>query len=262
VTLLAPKILGVLRAFIDRELLKTVNPLRVVLGAVAETILSALYAPIMMMMQCRQVWEILRGQDSGWSTQSRKHAGVRWRTLLRRHWLHMAAGLLVTGMLMLVSKPLLVWMAPTLIGLVLALPLSAASGSVWLAKLVRFLGLLTTPEEVAVPPVVQRRDAAETRLTAELDGLSIERLLHDEEARQRHFAAVVPRPPAVRGRPDVVLLAARTKVADARDVDEALAWLTPPERVAVLSDHDLFHALVRLATVGEHKPDRPVLRSA
>src|SRR6185503_8073188 len=49
-TLLTPKILGVLRAFFDRELLRTVNPLRIVLGAVAETILSTLYAPITMMM--------------------------------------------------------------------------------------------------------------------------------------------------------------------------------------------------------------------
>jgi hypothetical protein len=47
-------------------------------------------------------------------------------------------------------------------------------------------------------------------------------------------------------------------------VQEALGWLAAPERLAVLSDHDLFHVLVRLAASGEHTPDRPVpaLRSA
>src|SRR6185503_15345789 len=86
-TLFTPKVLGVLRSFVDGELLRKVNPLRVVLGAVVETLLSALYAPIMMMMQVRQVSEILIGQDSGWTTQSRKHARRPWGMLFRRHWL-------------------------------------------------------------------------------------------------------------------------------------------------------------------------------
>jgi membrane glycosyltransferase len=261
-TLFAPKVFGLLRALVNRELLRSVGVVRLVLGVLVETLLSALYAPIMMMIQCRQVWEIFRGQDSGWSTQSRKHAGLRWRTLLRRHWVHMVAGLLIAAALVFISRHLLAWMAPALIGLVLALPLSAASGSAWLAKVTRYFGALTIPEEIAVPEVVQRRDAAEARLEAELEGLSIERLLRDEEARQRHFAAVVPRPPAPRGRPDVLLMAARAKVADARNAGEALAWLTPPERLAALGDHDLFQVLVRLAAAGEHTPDRPALRSA
>ena len=57
-------------------------------------------------------------------------------------------------------------------------------------------------------------------------------------------------------------MTARAKLADARNVQEALGWLAPPERLAVLSDHDLFHMLVRLAAGGEHTPDRPALRSA
>ena len=77
----------------NRELLRTVNPLRVVLGAVVETTLSALYAPIMMMMQMRQISEIFVGQDSGWATQSRKHSRTPWPTLLRRHWLQTLAGI-------------------------------------------------------------------------------------------------------------------------------------------------------------------------
>jgi membrane glycosyltransferase len=260
VTLMTPKILGVLRAFIDWELLRTVNPLRVLLGAVAETILSALYAPIMMMMQVRQVSEILIGQDSGWSTQSRKHARTPWGTLFRRHWLQTLSGIVVSVVLLYVSPDLFVWMSPALVGLVFALPLSAASGSAALATITRVLGFLSVPEEVNVPRVIALRDEAEGRLEDLLDGVTIERLLSDEVARQRHFAAVLPRPPAARGHPDIMFITARAKLGDAHTAAEALSWLSPPERLAVLGDRDLFHVLVQL--VNPDVPDRPALRSA
>jgi len=260
ITLLTPKLLGVLRSLVDGELLRKVNPLRVVLGAIAETILSALYAPIMMMMQVRQVSEIIIGQDSGWTTQSRKHSRTPWGTLFRRHWLQTLSGIVVSVVLLYVSPPLFAWMAPALLGLVCALPLSAASGSVLLAKLARVLGFLTVPEEVEVPRVIELRDEAERRLEELLDGVTIERLLSDEVARQRHFAAVQPRPAATRGHPDVMFITARAKLGDAHTATEALSWLSPPERLAVLGDRDLFHVLVRL--VNPDVPDRPALRSA
>ena len=259
-TLLTPKILGVVRSFIDWELLRTVNPLRVVLGFVAETVISALYAPIMMMMQVRQVSEILIGQDSGWTTQSRKHARTPWGTLLRRHWLQTLSGIVLSAVLLFVSPPLFLWMSPALVGLVFALPLSAASGSLFAAKVARVFGFLTVPEEVRVPHVIALRDEAEVHLEQVLDGVTIERLLSDELARQRHFAAVQPRPPATRGHPDVMFITARAKLGDAQTAAEALGWLTPPERLAVLGDRDLFHVLVRL--VNPDVPDRPALRSA
>jgi membrane glycosyltransferase len=214
----------------------------------------------MMMMQVRQVSEILIGQDSGWTTQSRKHARLPWGMLFRRHWLQMLSGLVVSVVLLYVSPPLFLWMAPALLGLVLALPLSAASGSVLLAKIARFLGCLTVPEEVSVPRVMAARDEAEARFEELLDGVTIERLLSDEVARQRHFAAVLPRPPATRGHPDVMFITARAKLGDAHTAAEALSWLSPPERLAVLGDRDLFQVLVRL--VNPDVPDRPALRSA
>lgn len=260
VTLLTPKVLGVLRALVDREIWRTVNPLRVVLGAVAETALSALYAPIMMMMQTRQVAEILLGRDSGWATQSRKRMKTPWTALIRRHWLQMAAGLAVTWALLYLSPPLLAWMAPALAGLVFALPLSLASGSVWMARVLRFLGLLTVPEEVALPPVIGLRNVCRARMEEHLAGITFEGLIGDELARQRHFSVALPHPAARRGRPNVTLITARAKLADAETVGEALGWLTPPERLAVLSDRELFAALARLSD--PRTPHRPVVRSA
>jgi membrane glycosyltransferase len=194
----------------------------------------------------------------------RKHARTPWGTLLRRHWLQMLSGVVVSAVLLYVSMPLFLWMSPALVGLVCALPLSAASGSELLAKVARVFGFFTIPEEVDAPPVVRRRDELERELSPALREVTIERLLGDEAARQRHFAVVLPHPPPQRGKPDVAQLTGRAKIADARNLHEALGWLAAPERLAALSDHDLFHALVRLASSGEHSPDRPAsaLRSA
>lgn len=260
--LLLPKALGLARALMTRELLSTVGVVRLVLGVPMETLLSALYAPICMMIQTRQLWEILRGRDSGWSAQSRRATRMPWGVLWRRHWLHMVIGIAVIASLAYVSQHLLLWMAPTLIGLSLALPLSAGSGSALLGKVLRVLGFLTVPEEVDVPRVLKRRDDLETRLARHLAPLTLERLLVDEAARQRHFANVTPRPPAPRGEPDLPYLTARAKLSDARTVGEALEWLTPPERAVVLGDHGMFMELVDLGHAERHRPQQAILRSA
>jgi membrane glycosyltransferase len=180
--------------------------------------------------------------------------------LFRRHWLQTVAGIAVSVVLVYVSPPLFLWMVPALAGLVFALPLSAASSSVVLAKITRALGLLTVPEELAVPRVVALRDETEARLEELLRGVTVDRLLGDELARQRHFAAVQPRPAPMRGHPDVMYITARAKLADAQTAAEALSWLTPPERLAVLGDRDLFQALQRLVDPGVS--DQQALRSA
>jgi membrane glycosyltransferase len=214
----------------------------------------------MMMMQVRQISEIIVGQDSGWATQTRKHSRTPWAALFRRHWLQTVAGIAVSAVLVYVSPALFLWMVPALAGLVCALPLSAASGSVVLAKVTRALGLLTVPEELALPRVVALRDETEVRLEELLSDVTIDRLLGDELARQRHFAAVQPRPAPTRGHPDVMYITARAKLADAQTAAEALSWLTPPERLAVLGDRDLFQALLRL--VNPDVSDQQALRSA
>jgi membrane glycosyltransferase len=260
--LLLPKFLGIVRALVNREMLRTVGVIRLLLGVPFEIVLSALYAPISMLMQSRQVWEILRGRDSGWSVQSRKRTALPWRLLWRRHWLHTTAGLAVSAGLAYVSPHLLLWMAPTLVGMALALPLSAASASVLMARLARLLGFLTIPEEVVPPRVMTRRDELESTLVRELENVTIERLLRDDAARQRHFSSVLPQPQAARGQPDMALLSARAKVGDARTVAEALAWLSPAERAAMLSEHDVFQKLVAIDRAEHPQPQAPVLRTA
>ena len=54
----------------------------------AEIALSALYAPVQMLMQTRQVLDILTGRDSGWAAQTREGGAIGMGRAWRRHGRH------------------------------------------------------------------------------------------------------------------------------------------------------------------------------
>lgn len=240
--LLLPRIIGLVRGWLDSGLRRPVGVFRLAAGVVVEVLVSALYAPIWMMMQTRQVWEILRGSHSDWSAQQRGATRLKLREVVRRHWLQSLAGIGASVMLWALSRPLLGWMAPTLLGLGLAIPLSLASGSAAVGLALRRAGLLVIPEEVEVPEVMRRRDEIERGMREAFQGLDLRALVEDEAASERHFAAVL-RWRHRRGSPDPARLTARMKLAEAKDAAEALAWLDRRERLEVLGERELFERL-------------------
>ena len=86
----------IVRALLVRSLRRPVGIFRLFAGAVAELVLSALYAPSMMIIQCRQLVEIVRGRDSGWSTQRRGDGTTPWGEIVRRHWMQTLIGIALT----------------------------------------------------------------------------------------------------------------------------------------------------------------------
>src|SRR5258708_13256763 len=95
VVLLIRKMLGLVRALLSRRIRRGAGG---VIGISAsfllETILSALYAPILMIVQCRHVFEVFMGRDSGWKPKRRDAAHTSWRDAWRfhrRHILHTCA---------------------------------------------------------------------------------------------------------------------------------------------------------------------------
>jgi membrane glycosyltransferase len=199
-----------------------------------------------MLIQSQQVWEILRGRDSGWSAQQREYKALPWRTLLDRHGWHTVIGLALAAALFYVATPLLAWMSPTVVGLALAVPLSALSGSIALAKLLGFFRLMTTPEEVAPPPIMATRDRFEQQLRAEVEAATLDTLIRQDLWRRRHFEAVVAPPQPPRGCPDVRRASVALKIADAAHVEEAISWFSAEERMTLLSHTELFDSLLAL----------------
>jgi membrane glycosyltransferase len=243
--LFLPKALGYLRSLASRRIRRSVGSLALTVSVLLEVLLTALYAPVMMLMQARHVLEILTGRDAGWGSQQRDERGGSWREAWRFHWAHTFAGLALVGVFAVLEPSLLWWLTPVIAGLLLSVPLSHFSGSQGLGRALARVGLLRTPEEVEVPGLVRRRDEL-VAAAAALPDDGLRTLAGDEAARRAHLAMTVGPPPARRGHPDPARLTAEQRLREARTLDELLDWLTPPERLHVAADPRLLQRLAAL----------------
>ena len=133
--LLAPKFLGLFLALIDAPTRRASGGgIRLVLSCLIEILLSALIAPIAMLIQSGSVFQILAGRDTGWNPQRRDDGSIPLSDILRRHRWHTILGLVTGGAAFAIATSLFLWMSPTILGLVLAIPISWASGQLSLAS--------------------------------------------------------------------------------------------------------------------------------
>jgi membrane glycosyltransferase len=245
IVLLIPKTLGLIRALASKQIRRGAGGVIGVSASVlVETILSALYAPILMMIQSRHVVEIFLGRDSGWKPQ-RRDGSTSWMDAWRYHRRHMLMSAVTAVVVYFISAPLLVWLSPALLGLFLAVPLSRLSGSEFFARLLAKFALLRTPDELDIPALVSRREEL-TRQSSALPEDGLRYLARHPEGRSIHIDGNLSRPPDPRGQPDPGRFTAAQKLTDARSLDEALQWLTPAERVEVAGDAHLLDQLAAL----------------
>jgi membrane glycosyltransferase len=247
VVLLIPKMLGLIRALLSRRIRRGAGGvIGITASFVLEAILSALYAPILMIVQCRHVFEVFMGRDSGWKTQRRDAGHTTWGEAWRFHRRHMFLSCVTAVIVYFISPPLLAWVSPALLGLFLSVPLSQISGSEILGRFLSRFALLRTPEEVETPALVARREEL-VRCSGVLPPEGLRFLARHREARIAHIGGNLPRPADPRGHPDPHALTAEQKLMDARTLDEALQWLTPIERVEVAADARFLNQLALLA---------------
>src|SRR5258706_5144271 len=156
--LLIPKMLGLIRALLSSRIRRSGGGvIGVAASLLLETILSALYAPVLMLIQSRHVFEVFLGRDSGWKPQRRDGGSTSWSDAWEFHKRHMLLSCMTAAVVYVLSPSLLAWLSPALLGLFLAVPLSRASGSEALGLPLLRIGLLRTPEEVEQPAMVLRR---------------------------------------------------------------------------------------------------------
>jgi membrane glycosyltransferase len=248
--LLIPKMLGLIRALFSSRIRRNGGGvIGVAASILLETILSALYAPILMMVQSRHVFEVFMGRDSGWKPQRRDGGSTSWGDAWEYHKRHMLLSCMTAAVVYVLSPSLLAWLSPALLGLFLAVPLSRASGSEALGRALSRIALLRTPEEVEQPAMVLRRKELIVQ-AGDLPEDGLRYLARNREARLVHIGGNLPRPADPRGRPDPHAFTAEQKLIDARSLGEALEWLTPIERVEVAADARLLNQLALL-------PDTP-----
>ncbi|OCW56541.1 hypothetical protein AWJ14_16475 [Hoeflea olei] len=263
--LFLPKILGLLLALATRSFRQSCGGAKSLLGgALTELLFSALIAPIMMLIHSKQIIEILLGRNSGWNPQ-RRDGETSWMDAWRAHWLHMVVGIAIACFAFVLSPEILLWLSPTLLGLVLAVPLSRLSSSKAAGRALRRRGLLITPEEEG-PPAILRDFHAAWAHAPQAPADAIRALAEDAALREAHFRWV-NRAPRTRGKPDAAYLTAASKIDEAATLDEALSWLDESECVQVAGERMLAEKLAglgRTAAAGQDEifPHAPLAQAS
>ena len=155
VVVLLPKALGLMLAWKgSRRRGNVLSMIRVTIGVIFETLFSMLIAPILMITQTVGSIEILAGRDSGWNAQKRGDGAISFDDAMYFARWHTGIGIIVALIAWYVSPGLLVWMAPVVLGLLLAGPVSWVT-SLRAGPFARWA--LATKEDLEPAPVL--RDA-------------------------------------------------------------------------------------------------------
>ena len=158
--LFAPKILGYLALLLDPAQRRGCGgAFRAFVSMLLESVLAALMAPIVMYVQSRGVAEVLAGRDSGWESQRRDDGTLPLSALLQNYGGLSLFGLFIGVVALFVSTSLVAWMAPVILGLVLAIPIAALTSARGPGQWLRKRKLLAIPEETDPPPILGRAAA-------------------------------------------------------------------------------------------------------
>jgi len=249
VILFTPKTLGFISYMLNGKLRKPAGGFIILtFSFMLEVILSALVAPIMMLIHSGAVISILLGQDSGWNPQRRGDGSLPVKYLIYRHRWHMTFGILLTIVAYFNSLALLAWLSPAILGMLLSVPLSMLTGSWRIGAMVKKLKLLRTPYEHEVPDIRQAMD--ETRVTYEniiSESPDLVNVVSDPKWHAVHLAFIDRVPTRPRGQVNTVEATAAMKISEATSLNEAIGFLTKQEKALVLGTPPLFQALSKLS---------------
>ena len=143
---------------------------RALRSVLAETLLTALIAPLMLMYQSRAATEVLSGRDGGWPATARGEGRLgfldgwragRWITVF---------GIAVSIFVLRAAPDLVVWLLPV------TLPMIAAPLLITVTSWPILGGVFGVPQESSLPPVVAayRRQLAQGADTEEIaDGATV-----------------------------------------------------------------------------------------
>lgn len=203
---------------------------RALRSVLAETLFSALIAPVQMLLQSQFVFDVLVGRDSGWKTQTRDDRGMPFATCWQRHRGHMVAGVLLGVAAWSVYPALLAWMLPALLGMVIAAPVSWLGARLAVGLKARERGLFIIPEETAPLPLLSEPPESD----AQVSGSGLFRVTHDLPAGSLHLALLAQHPgPSELTEP---MILARYRASVARKPEELAARFDRRLQSAALID--------------------------
>jgi membrane glycosyltransferase len=158
--LVLPKLLAVAAVFLRREQRRFGGAGRLLVSAGAELVLSVFMAPVRMMFHAQFVLAAYIGQFTGWKitwrSPPRGAQATTWMEALRIHGVHaLIAAAWLASVVWAVGAGGAVWLAPVLVPLLIAIPLSVVSSLPSLGQRLARTGLFAVPEEAWAPAVLR-----------------------------------------------------------------------------------------------------------
>ncbi|QGY41829.1 glucans biosynthesis glucosyltransferase MdoH [Pseudodesulfovibrio cashew] len=170
VLLFLPKIISyLLILFKTRQSRLFGGPLRLLVSIALEVFFSAMLAPVRMLFHSKFVLITLLGMKIGWGSQQRDDRPTSWWEATRFHLGGVLFGILWGGVVWLYSPLFFWWIAPIVLPLVLAIPLSVLTSHDGPGRWLRRKKLLLIPEESA--PAQEIQDV--TRFTERMEAASV-----------------------------------------------------------------------------------------
>ena len=238
--LLLPKLFGFVLALFDSEKRRGFGGVWGLTSSVAmETVLSSLFAHVMMLVQSGAIFDIIRGRDGGWNPQRRDDGSLPVSWVMRYHLLHMMVGVGLGILTFTMSLPLFLWLLPATFGLALSGPLSAVSAKRKWGERFRDLGIFRIAEESNPPPIAisaRRHSALLDKEFAKHEAIA--QLAGDPQLRHLHRQLIELQPMTREARISPSLAVGRAKLEISADLPELLQLLKPNEKAAILSDPD------------------------
>jgi membrane glycosyltransferase len=141
-----------------------------------------------------------------------------------------------------VSLPLLLWMTPVILGLLLSIPIAILSSSSDPSRTSR---LFKTPEQTAPPSVLTRANELASAPHSPL-ACPLHELRSDAGLLEAHLNNHSEQRARKRGEVDPHLAIARAKIEDAETFEEAAGFLSAREKFAVLNSPAVLAVLFEL----------------
>ncbi len=248
VILFTPKILGLLSFLLSSSQRKKAGGfIRLIISFILEVILSALIAPVMMLIHSGAVMSILLGQDSGWNPQRRDDGSLPIMSLIYRHRWHMAIGVFLTVAAYFNSLALLAWLSPAIAGMLLSVPLSMLTSSWRVGAFLKRIGILRTPDEVEKPAIRQAMEDVREYYREVVEQVpDMVTIASQPRWQEVHLALVDKMSHRPRGKVDAVEATAAMKINEAESINEAVGFMNAKERAIVLATPELFKSLAAL----------------
>ncbi|MFH1518157.1 MAG: glucans biosynthesis glucosyltransferase MdoH [Pseudomonadota bacterium] len=232
--LFAPKLYGLIYGLASPRWRRTVGPVKTFLSVIAETVISVLIAPVMLVEQTTAVYRVFSGRDGGWNPQARDSNEYTLHDTFRHHAPAIVLGTVLNVSAFAISPIFAAWLAPATIGMLLAATLSYWTGRTKSGDFARRMNLLESPEEIE-PPQSYLESVADRPAYHNLDVPSLTHLFADRNLRNRRTHIVDTHWPLAHSEVHTPLALARARANRLATIDEYISALEPKEKLALLN---------------------------